>query len=324
MSATSAFDLPPAPLGELVLAHLSDPHLTSLVGVDPWTLRDKRILGWLSWRRKRRAHHQRHVVDALVADIRSQGVDHIAVTGDLTHIGTSDELDDARQWLEELGEARAVSVIPGNHDRYVRDASRQVERRWAPWSASDAGIATRRAPVDAEGADTNGSMPWLRLRGPVALIGLDSAEPAPWLMATGRLGPGQLERLRRILEAAGSAGYLRCVLVHHAPRPGLDRTRKRLVDAPELAELLDATGTELVLHGHGHHLRIERHGVGVVAQAPSASSSETQGAARAAWIRHDVRRDASGFTVTLTARAPGDVLDHQVFSFPEAAPAPSS
>ena len=69
------------------LAHLSDPHLTSLAAVRLRQIANKRILGYLSWRQRRRFVHRTDVLDAVVDDLKRQQPDHIAVTGDLTHIG---------------------------------------------------------------------------------------------------------------------------------------------------------------------------------------------------------------------------------------------
>jgi 3',5'-cyclic AMP phosphodiesterase CpdA len=268
-----AATLPPAPRsGTLRLAHLSDAHLTSLEGVGPGRLRDKRLLGWLSWRRRRRFRHRSEVLDRLVAAIEAAGVDHLAVTGDLTHIGLPEEIDVARAWLESLGAAEDVTLVPGNHDLYVADAAGTMQRAWAPWMRGDDG----------------GGFPFVRLRGATALIGLDSARPSAPLLATGRLGEAQIAALDDVLARTGAAGYARIVLVHHAPLPGGDPHRKRLVDAAALTDVLRRRGAELVLHGHGHSARIVRleteRGIVPVVQAPSASAMSRRPGHRAAWM----------------------------------------
>ncbi|MEE4301844.1 MAG: metallophosphoesterase [Pseudomonadales bacterium] len=297
-----AATLPSASDGEFRFAHLSDPHLTSLSGVRPGTLRDKRLLGWLSWRRKRRRRHDPAVLAGLVEDARAEGIEHWAITGDLTHIGHPQELAAARAWLASLGPPDAVSTIPGNHDLYVADPAGQMHASWAPWMCSD---------------DDRPGFPWLRLRGPVALIGLDSAWAAGWLMATGELGAAQRTLLDGLLDATARAGYLRIVLIHHAPLPGLDPWRKRLVDADALATILEQRGAELVLHGHGHALRMHRAEVGVralpILQAPSASATAGTGDHRAAWLDCRARRQGSSGRIEVLARAPGETLAHHVF-----------
>ena len=65
---------------------LSDLHLSSIQTPNPIRLLNKRILGYLSWLRKRRHTHQRWVVDLAIGEIHQLEVDHYAITGDLTHI----------------------------------------------------------------------------------------------------------------------------------------------------------------------------------------------------------------------------------------------
>ncbi len=220
------------------LAQISDPHLTSLAGA-PWrTLANKRVLGYLSWRRRRRHVHSPQVLDALRRDPPLADADLIAVTGDLTHVGLPQEYDQAAHWLQTLGDPARVQVIPGNHELYVDLSWTEGLGRWAPYLSGDRG-----EPV---------AFPTLRRRGPVAVIGLNSAVATPPFMASGRLGREQLDKLRGLLRQSREAGLCRVILIHHPPVPGTEKWRKRLVDAPELAAVVADEGAELVLHGHSH------------------------------------------------------------------------
>ncbi|HSG89350.1 MAG TPA: metallophosphoesterase [Pseudomonadales bacterium] len=304
--APAALDSAPAS-ASFEFAHLTDPHLTSLADVRA-PLGDKRLLGWLSWRRKRRFRHLPERLAAIVRDIEAAGVHERVVTGDLTQIGLPQEVDAARAWLEALGGTANVTVVPGNHDLYVADPDDHMLARWAPWMSGDDGVA---------------AFPFLRRRGPVAFIGLDSAAPSAPLLATGRLGDGQLQRLADLLQETGAAGYVRVLLVHHAPLPGLDPWRKRLTDAPALREVLLRHGAELVLHGHGHHFRVEAlqtpRGAIPVIQGPSASSAARDGAHAAAWVHVRVRTAADHMRIELGARRAGADGEAHAFEFPRGA-----
>ena len=107
-----------------VLAHLSDPHLAPLPPPRLGELASKRLLGYLNWVRKRRAIHRRDVLAAIVADLHAAKPDHIAVTGDLVNIALPAEIANAAHWLEALGPPAQVSLVPGNHDAYVRRGAR--------------------------------------------------------------------------------------------------------------------------------------------------------------------------------------------------------
>ena len=92
--------------------------------------RDQRLLGWLSWRRKRRLVHQRTTLDAVVSGRGDAGA--LVYYGDLTHIGHEHELSEALAWLS-LGDGERVSVIPGNHDVYIKLLPALPTRLWAPY-----------------------------------------------------------------------------------------------------------------------------------------------------------------------------------------------
>src|SRR5262245_35621946 len=102
------------------LAHLSDPHLAGWSVESPTALANKRITGRLSWRVNRRRIHLARVLDLMMADMAEQPIDHIAVTGDLVNISLPQEFERAARWLRTIGPASKVTVIPGNHDAYVR------------------------------------------------------------------------------------------------------------------------------------------------------------------------------------------------------------
>lgn len=148
--------------------------------------------------------------------------------------------------------------------------------------------------------------PLLRVRGPLAFIGLDSAVPSPPLMATGRLGKGQLERLADIFERLRGSGLLRVLLLHHPPVPGEEKWRKRLVDAPALCALLARHPVDMVLHGHRHRalqsvIRIPGSDIPVFG-IPSASAAGVVSNYPAEYNLYDVLRDGGGWRVRVRAR----------------------
>jgi 3',5'-cyclic AMP phosphodiesterase CpdA len=177
-----------------VLAHLSDPHLAPLPRPRIAELASKRLSGYLNWIRKRRAIHRSDALAAIMRDLAQADADHIAVTGDLVNIALPAEFENARRWLEALGPPADVSLVPGNHDAYVEGADVLRERLWGPYMAGDATAGGGAPSPGAETHDPNSShrgdaaFPYLRIRGPAALIGVSTAVPTPAFLATGRLG----------------------------------------------------------------------------------------------------------------------------------------
>jgi 3',5'-cyclic AMP phosphodiesterase CpdA len=216
-----------------VLAHLSDLHLASPPRLSE--LAGKRGLGFINWHRARKYIHRTDVLDAITRDLKSYAVDHIAVTGDLVNLSLAAEYQRARAWLETLGRPCDVTVVPGNHDIYVRGAEQSPASFWGDYMRGD------------DGAD---SFPFLRRRANVALIALSTALPTAPLQATGRLGEKQLSRFAAALEQ--TRGSFRVVLIHHPPLSARRRYLRRLTDAAKFRRVLAEHGAELVLHGHDH------------------------------------------------------------------------
>ncbi|MBM3527247.1 MAG: metallophosphoesterase [Alphaproteobacteria bacterium] len=272
-----------------VLAHLSDPHLAPLPRPRLGELASKRGLGYLNWLRKRRAIHRAEVLSAVVADLKANAPDHIAVTGDLVNLSLGAEFARARTWLEGLGSPQGVSVVPGNHDAYVRAVTGFAERDWGAFMRGDDG----------------GAFPYVRRRGPVALIGLSTSLATLPLAATGRLHGGQLERLGEILDRTGRDGLFRTVLIHHPPTPGANRFR-RLQDAAALRAVLHRHGAELVLHGHHHEQSVAfLDGLGVeipCVGVPSASGAQGHHDDPAGFNLYEIGGGAGGWRCTMIAR----------------------
>jgi 3',5'-cyclic AMP phosphodiesterase CpdA len=218
------------------LAHFSDPHLPPLPKPRLRDLAGKRVLGYLNWTRNRHKYYRREVLDSLVRDLQAERPDHIAVTGDLINLALPAEFAPAQAWLQSVGRADRVTAIPGNHDAYVRATRHRFVESFGEYLRGD----------EPAGQD----FPFLRRRGPVALIGLSSAVPTAPFMATGTLGATQIAALERILVSLSTEQVFRVLLVHHPLRS--DSRPKRLTDSAALIALLGKYGVELILHGHDH------------------------------------------------------------------------
>ena len=132
----------------------------------------------------------------------------------------------------------------------------------------------RRTGEDIAFSQTD-AFPFLRIRGPVALIGVSTAVATGPFLATGRLGARQIARMSALL--AATADRFRVVLIHHPPHVVPTAHFKRLVDAAAFREAIASVGAELVIHGHDHvrslaHIDGPRRRVPVIG-VPSASAA---------------------------------------------------
>lgn len=181
----------------------------------------------------------------MLDELESHRPDHVLLTGDLTAMGHPDELEAVHETVRPLLAARRLTLVPGNHDRYVRP--RAFEDVFGAALASDLpGLA------DAQG------YPFVKLLGEdVALVGLDSTRVRGWSQyVVGRLGRAQLGALVRALEHPALVSRTVHVLCHHGPLSSDGRrewVESALIDGPRLLEVL--AGRSVVFH-HGHsHVR---------------------------------------------------------------------
>ena len=263
------------------LAHLSDPHLAPLPEPRWSELIGKRLTGYLNWQQRRRFIHDAKTLGKIVADLKAQAADHIAVTGDIANLALQEELERGLKWLQGLGSLHDVSFVPGNHDAYVSKAVRYAPL-WAPYMSGDDGAV---------------GFPFVRRRGPLALIGLSTAVPTPPFMATGRLGEAQRGRFAETLVTLARDRLFRVVLIHHPPVSEA-RPHKRLTDAAEFLRVIATHGAELVLHGHDH-----LHMINWLA-GPNGTRVPAVGvpAASAAW---GTSKDAAAYNLYAIDGAPG-------------------
>lgn len=291
------------------LAHLSDPHVGPLGRVRLHQLIGKRATGYANWRRGRSRSHDMTVLETLVADLKQQGAAHVACTGDLCNIGLPSEWETARTFLEALGPPETVSFVPGNHDAYVRGSLEGLLAACHGYTGDDSG--------------SSGRFPYLRRRGPVALIGLSSAIPTKPFVATGRLGPPQLAAAEALLRALATepGKPFRVVMIHHPPQPGGASSGRELKDAAAFTAMIARAGADLILHGHNHTTTCalvpgpDGRSVPVIG-APSASARPDGhgglAARRASYLMYEIARSGEGFAVSARRRgldAAGAVCD---------------
>jgi len=233
------------------IAHFSDLHVLALDGVPTHRFLNKRFTGWVNLRVKRGHIHRPAHVRAVAREITRAKVDHVVITGDLTNLALEQEFVAVRELLEEhLGlRPDQISAVPGNHDLYTRGAmrDRRFTKYFHDYVASDLPDLCADIPL--------GRFPFVKLRGPCAIIGLSSAIPRPPIMASGFLGKPQLDALTRILVHPEVQKRTPVILLHHPihnPHSKLETFMKGLEDADALIAKLAGLHRGLVLHGHLH------------------------------------------------------------------------
>jgi 3',5'-cyclic AMP phosphodiesterase CpdA len=194
-------------------------------------------------------HHDAQLAGGLAADLSLQKPDLVIVSGDFTQLGTEEEFQAARTFLDTL--PAPLFAVPGNHDVPARNL---LQRFLDPY-----GLYRRYIHDDLE--------PYLALDG-VAIAGIKTSRRfrAELNWAHGSISREQLARLEdRFASAPPDA--LRIVVAHHPLMQPEDAVMKpmRLVRRADRAlETFSKLGVRLVLSGHFHLSYVRQHGPGTI------------------------------------------------------------
>lgn len=221
------------------IVHLSDIHLWRYT-FNPLRLLNKRAVGMTGLLLGRADRFPLERLPEVVERVVSLRPDHVLITGDLTTTALPEEFADAREVLAPiLSDPQRATVVPGNHDRYTRAATRGrlFERTFRPFLGAE-------------------RFPWIRFADDrTAILGLDPCRPA--ISARGRLPRTQREAAERLLDShRGSIDRLIVACHYPIDAPGALREElhwKRLDNAREVADWLATIGPHLFCCGHVHH-----------------------------------------------------------------------
>jgi 3',5'-cyclic AMP phosphodiesterase CpdA len=237
-------------MATLRFAHISDIHLPISRPPRIGEILNKRALGYLSWRTKRRYWHRPEVAEALIDDLKAQGATWVLLSGDLVNIALPAEFDDARAWLLRMFTGLTVAFAPGNHDAYVRASwTATIGKLSAMMAGVREGSPVARPPADFDDFPFVAAPAGLS---DVAVVVANSSPPTAPGLASGALGAAQIERIESELGRLGRAGRFRILMLHHPVEEGVLPPRKSLRDSDALRAAIRRAGVELVLHGHAH------------------------------------------------------------------------
>lgn len=189
-------------------------------------------------------HHDPAVAAGFADDINAQKPDLVVASGDFTQIGTKEEFEQAREFLDKLH--APVFAVPGNHDVPAVNIFR---RFFNPY-----GLYRRYIDDDLE--------PFLEMDG-VVLVGMRTSRRArlEWNWGHGTISRSQLEDLEQRFSQA-SPDAVRVIVAHHPllfpTQPMLQKT-KRVKRADEALSIFAELGVRLVLSGHFHLSYVRKH-----------------------------------------------------------------
>jgi len=189
-------------------------------------------------------HHDPKLAEGFADDINAQRPDLIVASGDFTQIGTKEEFEQAREFLDKL--SAPVFAVPGNHDVPAVNIFRRFLNPY--------GFYKKYISPDLE--------PFLEMDG-VALVGMRTSRRArlEWNWGHGTISRGQLEDLdERFAKASSNA--VRVIVAHHPllfPTEPMIQKTKRVKRADDALETFASLGVRLVLSGHFHLSYVRKH-----------------------------------------------------------------
>ena len=234
----------------LKIGHISDLHIFDLKSKSPKRFLNKRLVGGANLLFKRsKSHSPRAVKRAIQHLVEDHGVDHIAISGDLSNLALREEFIAAKDIINAIPDAEnTVSIVPGNHDYYIPKVAKQrlFEEVFSPYMRSDLDNYT-----------LSSGYPYCKFLGDdVALIALNSAIPSPPMFAVGQVDPRELRALQSMLEDPLVKERFVMVMLHHPLLPfehsKVEYTR-RLINASEVLDMLRKHNVDLAIHGHNHY-----------------------------------------------------------------------
>ena len=242
------------------IAHFSDTHVLSLKGVQLRDLLNKRLTGAVNLALNRAKHYRVEVFEQTLDAILATKPDHSICTGDLVNLALQPEFDKVREMLISRFEPSELTLVPGNHDYYTKEAS--LAGRFESYFAEYLPQELEELKTEATDQDDQRQhYPVIRILEEVAIIGLSTAIPTASFMATGELGSAQLTRLEQGLNHEAFKERFSLLMLHHPlfpePKRRLDQTR-RLADAQAIIETLDQEqdqAVDLIVHGHNHEFK---------------------------------------------------------------------
>ncbi|HBL54657.1 MAG TPA: metallophosphoesterase [Candidatus Lambdaproteobacteria bacterium] len=220
------------------IVHISDLHFhTYPQNFREW--KSKRIIGTgnLFLHRARQFPIKR--AKQLVEQIQNMKWDHLVISGDLTQLSLERGFSLARETLEPLlKDPERVTIIPGNHDRYVKhSAANDYYKQYFGEFFGDEEIHVCKLNSD-----------WV-------IVGWDSAHPNDWLTAAGTVRRSTIRATEKLLLSFPEK--TRFVIVNHYPLTfpegwKFDQFHELYNLIPVRNWILRHPNIRLYLHGHIH------------------------------------------------------------------------
>lgn len=231
---------------KLRIAHISDPHFTSL----SWKPQDwlcKRVLAQLNYLFTRSGGFT-EARQSLPDYLKDQNIDAVIVSGDLTTSGTDAECKQALKWLERFNFAKKVLSVPGNHDAYT--ARPQNSGYFSQLADLHLALSKRQ-----EKLLFHKRLTYCHLNENWLWVGIDLCLPTSWISSQGLFDHDLEKNLENFLSEQSPQTNI--LLTGHFPYHPRSQKKYELLRKEAFQKLLERfPNVKLYLHGHTHDYHI--------------------------------------------------------------------
>ena len=224
----------------MIISHISDIHLPIIVQPSFSDLLNKRLFGFINHSSNRKKIHDIENLRIIFDDILKNSDGHTILTGDIVNLSLRSEFESASDFLGSYFPKEKLSIIPGNHDSYVK------------CNYEDSMYMLRRYTENNHDHRQASPFPYLKLFNNIAIIGISTAVVSPPLMSWGRVSETQLDTITEILHSLSKDNYFIILLLHHPLHEFGFLNFKGLLNKNSLIKILSGFNINLILHGHLH------------------------------------------------------------------------
>ena len=236
---------------KFTLCHISDLHFSSPGEISFDDFFNKRILGGLNVLLFRRFQYRFEVLKSLRDLLCSNNFvyDHLLVSGDLTSTGKESEFLDAKKFLLSLKEKSPVSVIPGNHDVYIKELEEPL-------------VFSQFFGQDFDCLE----FPFLhKIKQGVYVAGFNTCYAAGVLSSAGRVNPEEITKMKTLLKDIEPESVVLSMGHYHLAEKADPNPEHDLTNPEEMLDFLKESGIKYYFHGHIHdRFCLEKHGINLL------------------------------------------------------------
>ncbi len=222
------------------IIHISDIHLP--ISIPLFSLSGKMFIGYLNYNLRRKKKYPIEIIFSIIEQLKKLEYDCLVISGDLTNVSSKEEFEKSFEILSPILNEKTF-IIPGNHDRYVKNAVYPIDLFDEVF-----GKFTGEKAFQNE----NIYLRYKKIQDHV-FVGWDSNFPNSFVKATGFVDKKIASLTKTLLKNLGAEKSV--IVCHHPiwnPEDKHESIYHRLINREEIIMELKEISPIVYLHGHVH------------------------------------------------------------------------